>query len=109
MKTVLISTVILVVVLTCSPLTAKAARPALATTEQTGQGNFITGLFGPLVFLVSAPKILFSTTPEGSSLVDALLAQTWGKGTASYRVGFVCGAILLLSIPGIIGSANQKK
>ena len=95
------------------PAAAAAADDSAAESSETqtprprGQGNFFSGLFGPIVFIVSAPGIIFSTSHEGSNLVDSLLAQTWGAGSASYRLGFICGVLILVMVVGGIGSATS--
>jgi len=65
-------------------------------------GNFFSGLFGPIIFVFNAAKILFAPTYVGSSLIDSLVESTWGRGTFSYKLGFVCGVLLILFIPPII-------
>jgi hypothetical protein len=110
MKNFLFIAVILAIGIMCLPVSAIAKMSAMPqTTGHIGEGNFVTGFFGPLVFLVSAPSILLSPTPEGSSLVNSLFAQTWGKGSSSYRFGFIFGCIILISIPGAAGSISKNK
>ena len=74
-----------------------------------GQRTFIDGLFGPFIFMASAPKIIFTTTNKGSSMLNELLERTWGRGSRSYRIGFVFCVVALLAFLVVISRATTSR
>ncbi len=65
-----------------------------------GTGNFNDGFFGPLVFIVNAPQLIFRSSAEGSATVNQLWQSTWGRGSGSYRMGFVAGVLAIMLLLG---------
>lgn len=74
---------------------------AKLSQEVKGSGGFFSGLFAPL-------KVLLSVF-GGSDAVNAAVDNTWGKGSTSYRIGFVIGCIIFALIVGGGGSAAASK
>jgi hypothetical protein len=66
-----------------------------------GQKGFFNGLFAPLSFV---PVVISGLVgAEGADNFNQHMGSTWGQGSTSYRIGFVCGVLLLILLVGGIG------
>ena len=97
-KIILITLIILVLSATLS----------LAGNSEGNSGGFFQGLLGPIILLLQSAGTLFQTTDVGSAKFAVLWEQTWGQGSTSYRIGFIVGAIILISIFGGLGGSATK-
>lgn len=91
-----ISSFILVIVIFSASL-------SLADDNAGNTGGFLDGLFAPLSFIVRIPEFVL-TGHEGSGRFATHWEKTWGQGSISYRVGFVFGWIVLLSVFTVVGA-----
>lgn len=94
-----------VVLLLVVPAVATGAATPQAT-EQTGQGGFVDGLFGPLQVLFTTARNLIGA--EGPSRTNAAIEQTWGRGSTSYRLGFVVSVVIVLCLGGAGGVSASR-
>lgn len=79
---------------------------SLADDGSGGSSGFFQGLLGPVILLFQTAASLFD--PAGSAKFAVLWEKTWGHGSTSYRIGFVAGVFILLTVFGGLGGSATK-
>ena len=70
-------------------------------------GGFFSGLVAPVGLIWKGIGCCLGS--GGAQRFNALWNSTWGQGAVSYRIGFVIGSIILLSILAGGGGAVANK
>jgi hypothetical protein len=72
-------------------------------------GDFIAGIFGTLKLLIVTAQNFLKPSGVGSAAVDRALQETWGQGSGAYRLGFVAGCVIYISLIGGGSSAASGR
>lgn len=89
----------------CESLTSNCA----PVYEMGAAGDFVSGVFGIWHLLAIAAANLLRPTHEGSSAINAAFAETWGRGSLEYRLGFVAGIIIYLLLIERMAKKPRKR
>lgn len=88
------------------PKLASEVERRLDPSTSTGRRGFFDGLLAPLSFIPVVVSGLLD--PQGISQLNQHWADTWGQGSAAYRVGFLLGTAVLVAMAAELVTRNSS-